>query len=280
MPGPPRWRTQTLVSHVLSAGKVTFSTINERAASVLSFVQHLARTSPETVFGDGEERTLDTPQRRRFCRELAAEGIVLLRNEGVLPLQPAQGKGMKIAVVGPNAKGTVISGGGSAALKPSYVITPFSGISEMAPASAEVSNALGCYAHKYTPTLEKLIRTHDGLPGWTCTFYAYKEATEERLPDPVATFVLPDTKVKVNDFLPAGLGSTWGLELRAKITPETSGPFELGLTVAGRARLYVDDEEVIDNWSHQRRGEFFYGYAPLDWHASQRSNSRMTVKAQ
>jgi beta-glucosidase len=263
MPGPPRWRTQTLVSHVLSAGKVSLTTIDERAASVLSFVQHLARKSPDTVFGDGEERTLDTPDRRRFCRELAADGIVLLKNDGVLPLKPAHGRSIKIAVVGPNAKGTVISGGGSAALKPSYVITPYAGISDIAPAGVEVSYALGCYAHKYMPTLEKFISTPDGVPGWTCTFYAYEEATEERLPDPVATFVLTDTKIKVNDFLPAGLGSTWGLELHAKMIPKVSGPFEFGLTVAGRARLYIDGAEIIDNWSYQRRGEFFYGFVWL-----------------
>jgi beta-glucosidase len=265
MPGPPRWRTQSLVSHVLSAGKVSFDTINERAGSVLSLVQHLARTNPEVVYGDGEEGTLDTPERRQFCREIAAEGIVLLKNEnGLLPLKPAPGKNMKVVVVGPNAKGTVISGGGSAALKPSYVITPFAGIGQMAPEGVEVSYALGCYAHKYTPTIEKLIRTHDGQPGWTCTFYGYDAETEERLPEPVASFVLTDTRVKVNDFVPAGLGSTWGFELRAKMTPDTTGPCELGLTVAGRARLYINGEESIDNWTHQRPGDFFYGQGTME----------------
>jgi beta-glucosidase len=260
MPGPTRWRTQMLVSHVLSAGKTTFKAIGDRASAVLSLVQHLAKTNPEVVFGDGEERTLDTPERRRFCRELAAEGIVLLKNEGgLLPLRAAQGKKYKVAVVGPNAKGTVISGGGSAALKPSYVVTPFAGLSETAPEGVEISYALGCYAHRYTPTVEKFIRTHDGQPGWTCDFYAYDEHTEERAAEPVATFVITDTRVKVNDFLPAGLGSTWGLELRAKFTPDMTGPYEFGLTVAGRARLFVDGKETIDNWTHQRKGEFFYG---------------------
>ena len=34
----------------------------------------------------------------------------------------------KIAIVGGNAKATVLSGGGSAALKPSFFVTPFEGI--------------------------------------------------------------------------------------------------------------------------------------------------------
>jgi beta-glucosidase len=260
MPGPTRWRTQGLVSHVLSAGKTSFETITERASAVLTLVQRLAKRSPEVVFGDGEEGTLDTPERRKFCRELAAEGIVLLKNEdNLLPLKPKQGKKMKVAVVGPNAKGMIISGGGSAALKPSYVTTPFAGISELAPEGVEIAYAVGCYAHRYTPTIEKLIRTYDGQPGWTCDFYGYNEDTEERDPKPVASFVQTDTKVRINDFLPAGLGPTWGIELRAKMTPDTTGSFEFGLAVAGRARLFVNGDELIDNWTHQRRGDFFYG---------------------
>ena len=34
----------------------------------------------------------------------------------------------KIAIVGGNAKATVLSGGGSAVLKPSFFVTPFEGI--------------------------------------------------------------------------------------------------------------------------------------------------------
>jgi beta-glucosidase len=43
------------------------------------------------------------------------------------------------------------------------------------------------------------------------------------------------------------------------MTPDTTGPFEFGLAVAGRARLFVNGDELIDNWTHQRRGDFFYG---------------------
>ena len=60
-------------------------------------------------------------------RKVASESIVLLRNEGgVLPLNPQKLK--KIAVIGPNAKAIVLSGGGSAVLKPNYFVMPYDGI--------------------------------------------------------------------------------------------------------------------------------------------------------
>ena len=60
-------------------------------------------------------------------RKVASESIVLLRNESnLLPLNPQ--KLRKIAIIGPNAKAIVPSGGGSAAMKPSYFVTAYDGI--------------------------------------------------------------------------------------------------------------------------------------------------------
>lgn len=146
MPGPPRWRTLLLVTHMLSSQKVLDSTLNERASTILSFVQHQARRNPEVVYGDGKERTRDSAETRAFTRRVAAEGMVVLKNEGpVLPLKPTKGKKLKVAIIGPNAKERVISGGGSAQLKASYVVTPYDGLIANAPDGVEFSYEVGCY---------------------------------------------------------------------------------------------------------------------------------------
>jgi beta-glucosidase len=60
-------------------------------------------------------------------RKVAAESIVLLKNENnLLPLKAKELK--KVAIVGGNAKAIVLSGGGSAALKASYFVSPYDGI--------------------------------------------------------------------------------------------------------------------------------------------------------
>lgn len=102
--------------------------------------------------GDGIERTVDTPESKDLLRKVAAESIVLLRNEdAILPLNPKELK--KIAIVGPNAKAIVLSGGGSAALKASFYVNPYEGImkalkesgSEMEIGYSE--GARGSYSH-------------------------------------------------------------------------------------------------------------------------------------
>lgn len=60
-------------------------------------------------------------------RKVASESIVLLRNEGgILPLNPQ--KLEKIAIIGPNAKAIILSGGGSTILKPNFYVNPYDGI--------------------------------------------------------------------------------------------------------------------------------------------------------
>ncbi len=51
----------------------------------------------------------------------------------------------KLAIIGPHAKASVISGGGSAALKPTYVITPWDGITRGAPEDISISYTIGTY---------------------------------------------------------------------------------------------------------------------------------------
>jgi beta-glucosidase len=115
---------------------------------MLSFIQKMARKNPEIVYGDGSEDTRDSPEAKQFCRKVAADGMVLLKNkENLLPLTLQKVK--KLAVIGPNARGRVISGGGSAALKASYVVTPWEGILQNAPSGIDIKYEVGCYGeHK------------------------------------------------------------------------------------------------------------------------------------
>jgi beta-glucosidase len=70
-------------------------------------------------------------------RRVAAQSIVLLKNDGgLLPLRPQNLK--KIAIIGGNAKAIVLSGGGSAALKASYFVSPYQGIVDALAANPDV----------------------------------------------------------------------------------------------------------------------------------------------
>jgi beta-xylosidase len=80
-------------------GAVPESLVTRSAARVLRQKCELGMLDPDwTPDGPGEsEVDLDPPQARALARELAEESVVLLANDGVLPLDPE----VRIAVVGP-----------------------------------------------------------------------------------------------------------------------------------------------------------------------------------
>ncbi|ERH08467.1 MAG: beta-glucosidase-related glycosidase [halophilic archaeon J07HX64] len=79
----------------------------------------------------GESRREADPDRathRDLARRLAVRGTVLLRNEGVLPLDP----GASVALLGPAIESATTGGGGSSAVTPSRAVSPATGVRERA----------------------------------------------------------------------------------------------------------------------------------------------------
>ncbi|MDE6125954.1 MAG: glycoside hydrolase family 3 protein, partial [Muribaculaceae bacterium] len=71
--------------------------------------------------------SMHTAEHLQTAREVARQGIVLLKNErGFLPLR----QGMKIAVIGENAVKSLTQGGGSSELKPRVEISPLEGLKD------------------------------------------------------------------------------------------------------------------------------------------------------
>jgi beta-glucosidase len=70
---------------------------------------------------------LSTPAHQQVSRRVAEESIVLLKNDGLLPLDASQYK--SVAVIGVNANARFAGGGGAAQIKAPYEITELQGIS-------------------------------------------------------------------------------------------------------------------------------------------------------
>jgi beta-glucosidase len=86
------------------------------------------------------------PVQQKIAYNVAAHSVVLLKNEGLLPIDTQKYK--KIAVIGDNAVQTQSLGGVGAGVKTLYEVTPLAGILSRLEGKAEVTYAQG-YA-KYT----------------------------------------------------------------------------------------------------------------------------------
>lgn len=103
-------------------GEVPDSIINDKARRVLRLI---LRTGMSANHGFG---SMNSPEHIAAARKIAQEGIVLLKNNGILPLVPEDNT--KILVVGENATRSLCAGGGSSELKPRDEVSPLRGIKE------------------------------------------------------------------------------------------------------------------------------------------------------
>lgn len=121
------------------AGKVPESMIDDKARRVIKLYIRSCVLNPELR----EEGAVDTKEHRAIARELAAEGMVLLKNENnLLPIDPE--KTGKIVVTGPGAD-IVAKGHGSGDVHTRVQVTPIEG---MEAAFSEKSDIIHVPFHK------------------------------------------------------------------------------------------------------------------------------------
>ena len=239
MPGPTRDRGDALISAVES-GEVSSEQVRFLALNVLRWMERCGALSQDTPFN---ERAEDRPEHRALIRQAGAEGTVLLKNKGVLPLQNTP---HSLGVIGPNAKVAQIMGGGSSMLNPHYRVTPFEGLVESVGESA-LKFAPGCDNYRWEPLVEGQLsveyfdnRTLTGEPVWQ----EYKDESQD--------FLLPPIANNLVDQYAYSLRVTFDYEA------QESGEHRLGCHAAGLAKLFVDDLLVVDVWDHWQKGRTFF----------------------
>ncbi|AKJ01212.1 beta-glucosidase [Archangium gephyra] len=240
MPGPAKFRGQKLLEAV-RAGQVRAEAIQDSARRVLRLLSRVGVFEhPAPV----EEQAIDRPEHRALIRRAGAEGTVLLKNNGVLPLDPTRLK--KIALIGPNARTAQIMGGGSAQVNAHYRVTPYEGLQARLGGSVVLGYETGCANHKLLPLLEKPLTAeyfnNRGLSGKGVPGAGLAQAE-------VMWFDEPAPGVNVD---------TFSARLSTRFTPDEDGVHHFGLVSAGLSRLFVDGRLLVDNWSAWKQGDTYF----------------------
>lgn len=129
MPGPRPRHTKAVVEAVRS-GILDEAVLDEAVRRILGIVFKAAETPKGGTF--------DIAAQHALARRIAAEGMVLLKNNGILPLKNPQ----HIAVIGRSAETPYFQGGGSSHINPTLVDSPFGELQKLA-GNAKLSYAEG-----------------------------------------------------------------------------------------------------------------------------------------
>ncbi len=129
MPGPKQTRVNAVIEAVRDE-VLDEAVLDESVRRILQIVCRAAQTPKGGNF--------DLAAHHALARKVAAEGMVLLKNNGLLPLRNPQ----HIAVIGRAAQKAHFQGGGSSHINPTQVDVPFNELQKVA-GNAELSFAPG-----------------------------------------------------------------------------------------------------------------------------------------
>ncbi|WP_024804571.1 beta-glucosidase [Nocardia sp. BMG51109] len=223
MPGPPMLWGEPLAQAV-RAGTVPESAIDEKVRRILRFATRVGALdgSPAPAPDFTDERA------RRLVRRAAAEAMVLVRNDDVLPLRP----GGTVALLGPSAAEPRLMGGGSATVIPAHVTTPVQGLETVVP----VTHTPGVWlSDALSPIpLELITDPETGTPGLSLRYLDGETVLDTQHRGAATLVLLGDTTVE----------RASAVELRARLRADVAGEWRLGVGALGQVRLEIDGETV------------------------------------
>ena len=253
MPGPGNVWGNSLLNSIMD-GNVDEELINDKVKRILTVAEFSKRFDKPDFH---PEEAIDQPAHRKLLRKAAADGMVLLKNEGLLPLKQNI---KQLAIIGPNAKNAQIIGGGSASLKPHYQVHPLEALEKRLDPEINIAYAKGCHTHKYLPRLnENLMNDGKGF----LVEYFDGNSFEEKL---IMEEHLIGNKFWVFEGFAKEIISKQerpdiSVKFSCEYNPDISGSHEFEIFGIGQCKLLVDGNELIDNWNNIEPGEAFFTFS-------------------
>jgi beta-glucosidase len=193
----------------------------------------------------------DSEAHRRLSLKIARETMVLLKNDGTLPLKPSV---RKIAVVGPLADQTEVLLGNYSGT-PSRAVSALAGIRRQFP-NAQITFSPGTEFLRdvLAPVPASQLSSPDGKPGLKAEYFHGQQLGGS----PVLTRIDKNVNFEFGGDSPGqGLGGTnFSARWTGTLTASASGSYKIGVTGDDGYRLWLDGKLVVEDWT-KKRGSFF-----------------------
>jgi beta-glucosidase len=242
MPGPGRAYGEALAQAVRE-GRVPEERLDAQVRRILRLLDRLDLVGDER--GDGVVPPRPAPERRRaVAYRAAAESFVLLKNDGLLPLDTSL---RQVAVIGPAGANLAIMGGGSAQVFPDPTPSLLDALRERFGNDTTIRYEAGVDLARSIPVLDipLSVELHRG------------ESLDGEV---VRRSERANAEVVYGSAPHPGIEGAFSVRASGTFTAAADGPHRFTLTEVGRARLLVDGRPLIDGTDGLRaRGPSFFG---------------------
>ena len=189
-----------------------------------------------------DEKELDSAEHRAQARKLANESMVLLKNDGILPLKPGI---QKIAVIGPLADQTKVLLGNYAG-KPTHSVSILDGLKAEFP-NAKITYVSGTQflRNDGDPVPDAALTTPDGKPGLKADYSESRDMPGAQSNPTLATRTEKNVNLSESNLPTEVAGKkTIAVQWTGSITSAETGDYLLGVRGTGFGRLSIDGKQV------------------------------------
>jgi beta-glucosidase len=193
-----------------------------------------------------EESQLDSPAHRAMARRMAKESMVLLKNDGVLPLKSAQ----RIAIVGPLADQTAVLLGNYNGV-PTHTVSVLEGMKAEFP-NAQITYVAGTQflSNTGSPVPTSVLTTPSGSPGLEANYGSGGLSLEGQQPTPITSRVEATINLTESGVPDQAKGkSPLSVEWTGFLIPTQTGDYLLGIKADGFARVTLNDKTVVQMYN-------------------------------
>jgi beta-glucosidase len=224
MPGPVGPWGSALVDAV-SRGEVAESVVDDHLRRLLRLARRVSALGPARPAAASLPAP-DSPVRREQLTRLAAAGMTVLANDGVLPLE----RGPRVALIGRHAVDTIGMGGGSAQVTPPYQVSIADGLRSLLGDAVTVADGVEVRSRPVPAAAGFVTDPQTGEPGVRLTLLDDGGAVIQERHSGLA-----HTMVGFDDDFPETVAT-----VRISALVHADGPVEVGVLGAASWQLRVD----------------------------------------
>ena len=235
-------------------GKITEEQINTSVKRLLKARFELGDFDDEALnkWAQIPASVIASQPHKQLALDMARESMVLLKNNGILPLAK---QGQKIVVVGPNAADSTMMWGNYNGY-PTETVTLLKGIKAKAAGVRYVGGCGLTRNEEFNSRFNELMAT-DGQPGLTVTYWNNEKmegtpVTVQRLTEPVnlsnggATVFAPGVNLE-----------HFSAQLKGTFRPSRTESLRLRLANDDLARLIVNGDTIVNSWKWREKVSIF-----------------------
>jgi beta-glucosidase len=242
------WLVQDTILKLIDENLLTVERLDDAVSRILTVMFSIG------LFDGAEPKVAvaDRPVPADNSAEIAAKGTVLLKNNGVLPVNIDMIK--SIAVLGPASDTARTGAGGSSHVRPVSALSPLQAIVNQVGDDVSVYHSIGTFGNIKGKIIESrfMSTTLNGKisQGLTAEYFDNMEFKGQPMVvqvDSVINFAWPQESHPDMQ----GINEEFSVRWKGQLTADQDGLYAMSISSDDGSRLYVNGELLIDNWGIQ-----------------------------